>query len=382
MTTTTTTLPTRMRRRRSGLLLAAAAVLTFAAASARATVRGVRGGGRGGGGGRVRRRHRRLESGGGGAPSYFPGSAPPVASSSSPSSVVDDEDDGDDGDGTDEAMDESKSNCPPDFAGYVATPDCTGYYKCEHTKSSTPTRQSQLSQMSQRRRRRMTKKVKSCIDGLLFDSTLQICTWAEDVTCDNNNSNNDTFNEIKKKEKKQTEGRDDLSASSSSTLTKTEEDDDDDDDEGEVSNLQTRTKVVPYSDDAADINVEEEEEEKAEPIQVIGYWRGPSSLSSSSSSAIPPMDASTIDYAKVTRINIATFTTTSTSTITMMPENPNDSLSTGSENDLIALLGPKVWDGSGVEYCLLSSTTCFQHDTTKVRPKVIFSAVETQARAH
>jgi len=146
--------------------------------------------------------------------------------------------------------------------------------------------------------------------------------------------------------------------------------------------LQTRTKVVPYSDDAADINVEEEEEEKAEPIQVIGYWRGPSSLSSSSSSAIPPMDASTIDYAKVTRINIATFTTTSTSTITMMPENPNDSLSTGSENDLIALLGPKVWDGSGVEYCLLSSTTCFQHDTTKVRPKVIFSAVETQARAH
>ena len=27
----------------------------------------------------------------------------------------------------------------------------------------------------------MTKQIKSCIDGLLFDSTLQICTWAEDV---------------------------------------------------------------------------------------------------------------------------------------------------------------------------------------------------------
>ena len=51
----------------------------------------------------------------------------------------------------------------------------------------------------------------------------------------------------------------------------------------------------------------------------------------------------------------------------MIPENPNDLSSTGSEIDLIALLGPKVWDGSGVEYCLLSSsTTCFQHDTTKV----------------
>ena len=56
----------------------------------------------------------------------------------------------------------------------------------------------------------------------------------------------------------------------------------------------------------------------------------------------------------------------------MIPENPNDSSSssTGSEKDLIALLGPKVWDGSGVEYCLLSSTTCFQHDTTKVRIRI------------
>jgi FtsZ-interacting cell division protein YlmF len=125
-------------------------------------------------------------------------------------------------------------------------------------------------------------------------------------------------------------------------------DDDEDDDDDEVSNLQTQTKVVPYNEE------NEEKKETRKKPQVIGYSRG---------------SFSTINYAKLTRINIATFTTSSTSTIIMIPENPNDS--TGSDIDLIALLGPKVWDGSGVEYCLLSSTSCFQHDTTKVRPSVI-----------
>jgi hypothetical protein len=207
-------------------------------------------------------------------------------------------------------------------------------------------------------------KVISCIDGLLFDSTLQICTWAEDVTCENNDNNDNSnrngpsneSNESKQRKKKQTEEQDDPAIAT---------DEDDEDEDGEVSNLQTRTKVVPYND-----NENEEKEETTKKPQVIGYWRG-SSSSSSSSSTTTPIDASTINYAKLTRINIATFTTSSTSTITMIPENPNDSSSsTGSEKDLIVLLGPKVWDGSGVEYCLLSTTTCFQHDTTKVRPSV------------
>ena len=140
-----------------------------------------------------------------------------------------------------------KLNCPPNFVGYVATPDCTGYYKCKTRDIADPQQQSQ---MSQRRRRRMTK-VKSCIDGLLFDSTLQICTWAEDVTCENNDNSNrndpsNESNESKQRKKKQTEEQDD-------TAIATDEDDEDDDDE--VSNLQTRTKVIPYN---------EENEEKKE----------------------------------------------------------------------------------------------------------------------
>ena len=347
-TTMPTTLPmlttlTRRRRRRrsvSGLLLAAAA-LTFAAASA-ATVRGVSRAGRGGRYEYHRSHHHRrhLDSS---------SSAPPVASSSpSPSSVVvdiiADDDEDDDADDASEA-DELKLNCPPNFVGYVATPDCTGYYKC---KTRDIADQQQQSQMSQRRRRRMTK-VKSCIDGLLFDSTLQICTWAEDVTCENNDNNDNSnrndpsneSNESKQRKKKQTEEQDDTAIAT---------DEDDEDEDGEVSNLQTRTKVIPYND-----NENEEKKETTKKPQVIGYWRG---------------SFSTINYAKLTRINIATFTTTSTSTITMIPENPNDLSSTGSEKDLIVLLGPKVWDGSGVEYCLLSTTTCFQHDTSKVRPSV------------
>lgn len=318
---TMTATPTRMRRRRSSSSLLLAAVALTAASAA--TVRGVRGGG---GGGLLRH----LESSSSTTPtSYFPSSAPPVVASSSPSSIVEDDDGGDDADA---AKNELELNCPPNFVGYVATPDCTGYYKCK-TKNTTE------QQLSQRRRRRMAK-IKSCIVGLLFDSTMQICTWAEDVTCDNN-SNNDQSSTSKerKRAKKQTAEQDDLPSS-----TKTEED------EGQVSNLQTRTKVVPYN----------KNEEKEKP-QVIGYWRG-------SSSSSPQSAATSINYAKLTRINIAIFTTSSTSTITMIPENPNDSSSIGSEIDLITLLGPKVWDGSGVEYCMLSSTTCFQHDTTKVCP--------------
>ena len=120
----------------------------------------------------------------------------------------DDDDDDDDGEVDDAADDDDNDDddamdvlelhyCPPNFVGYVATSDCAGYCKCKTT--STTSSDQQMSQQQQRRRRRrrrhMAKQIKSCIvDGLLFDSTLQICTWAEDVHDSN-------MRQLKQKEK-------------------------------------------------------------------------------------------------------------------------------------------------------------------------------------
>ena len=82
----------------------------------------------------------------------------------------------------DDAMDVLELHyCPPNFVGYVATSDCAGYCKCKTTRTTSSDQQMSQQRRRRQRRRHMAKQIKSCIDGLLFNSTLQICTWAEDV---------------------------------------------------------------------------------------------------------------------------------------------------------------------------------------------------------
>ena len=92
------------------------------------------------------------------------------------------DDDDDDNDEDDDAMDVLELHyCPPNFVGYVATSDCAGYCKCKTTRTTSSDQQMSQQRRRRQRRRHMAKQIKSCIDGLLFNSTLQICTWAEEV---------------------------------------------------------------------------------------------------------------------------------------------------------------------------------------------------------
>merc|ERR1712039_173638 len=62
---------------------------------------------------------------------------------------------------------EESAICPSGYSGLIATSDCKGYYHCSNGDliDENPT---------------------YCQDGLLFDDTLKVCDWEDNIDCSSN----------------------------------------------------------------------------------------------------------------------------------------------------------------------------------------------------
>ena len=210
------------------------------------------------------------------------------------------------------ATDGGDECAPQGFSGYHPAIGCRSYYWCQDGISSSARYE--------------------CADGLVFDASMGICNWENAVAC----------------------SRPDVVAAAAEAGTNS-------------TDLAVAEAVADFQvvASAAPATSSSRKRATSRGGEVIGYWRSPPTPPTSRPVRMTSADA--VDYAKLTRINFASYAVHPSGRVVASNANADGAINP----DMELLLGPTIWEDSGdgraKNYCWTGTlnVNCYMHDYRK-----------------